>query len=194
MYLFLLLCDVRLQVNKFLPKDSILARTQLEILSLLLLCVEAVPEGFSVDIEPSENPLEQDQMSLWCIADNYTYEHLRWYRLDPRALEEEQGKSTHTAGLDCRSVHQYARALAGRLSFREASNSWTLDFTVASVRLQDEGHYVCEAQSRRSGEKQCLFRYVSVRGERWCTAAWRTRTQREGQAIIEWSSAAAHSG
>lgn len=105
-------------------------------------------------------------MSLWCTADNYTYEHLRWYRLDPQALREEQGKSAHTAGLDCRSVHQYARALGGRLSFREASNSWQLDVSVASVRPQDEGHYVCEAQSRRSGEKQCLFRYVSVRGER----------------------------
>lgn len=132
----------------------------------LCLCFTAVPEGFSVDIEPSENPLEQDRVSLRCSADNYTYEHLRWYRLDPLALQEEQDKYTHTAGLDCKSVHQYARALHGRLSFLEPSNSWMLDFSVPAVRPQDEGHYVCEAQSRRSGEKQCLFQYVSVRGER----------------------------
>lgn len=144
--------------------------------SNLCLYIKAIPEGFSVDIEPSENPLEQDKVSLRCSADNYTYEHLRWYRLDPLALQTEQGKYTHTAGLDCRSVHQYARALDGQLSFLEPSNSWVLDFPVPSVRPQDEGHYVCEAQSRRSGEKQCLFRYVTVRGERG-----RRRTQREGE-------------
>lgn len=168
-----------MQVSKFLTEAP-----EHNLTSFFSVCVKAVPEGFSVDIEPSENPLEQDQMSLWCSADNYTYEHLRWYRLDPRALQEEQGKSTHTVGLDCKSVHQYALALDGRLSFREASNSWKLDFTVASVRPQDEGHYVCEAQSRRSGEKQCLFQYVSVKGERSSTAAWCRRSQREGEAII----------
>lgn len=169
---------MRLQVSKVLKKTS--SCPDHNLTSFLCLYVPAVPEGFSVDIEPSENPLEQDQMSLWCSADNYTYEHLRWYRLDPQALQEEQGRSTHTAGLDCKSVHQYARSLDGRLSFREASNSWMLDFTVPSVQLQDEGHYVCEAQSRRSGEKQCLFRYVSVRGERSSTAARCGRTQTAG--------------
>lgn len=120
-----------------------------------------------MDVAPSESPLEQEPVSLRCSADNYTYEHLRWYRLDPRALQEEQVKYAHAAGLDCRSMHQYARALDGRLSFLEASNSWLLDFSVPAVRPQDEGHYVCEAQSRRNADKQCLFRYVSVRGERW---------------------------
>lgn len=127
------------------------------------LCVfKAIPEGFSVDVQPSENPLEQERVSLCCSADNYTYEQLQWYRLDPRALQDEHGKPRE---LDCKNVHQYAAALDGQLSFQEPSNSWVLDFTVSSVRLQDEGHYVCEAQSRRSGEKQCLFRYISVKGE-----------------------------
>lgn len=112
-----------------------------------------------MDIQPSENPLEQEKVSLCCSADNYTYEQLQWYRLDPRALQDEQEQ-------DCRSVHLYADSLDGQLSFQEPSNSWVLDFTVPSIQLQDEGHYVCKAQSRRSGEKQCLFRYISVKGER----------------------------
>lgn len=116
---------------------------------------QAIPEGFSVDLQPSENQ-EQEKVSLCCRADNYTYESLRWYRLDPRALPGE---------LDCKSVHQYAVTLDSELSFQESSNSWILNFTVLSIRLQDEGHYVCEAQRRRSGEKQCLFKYVSVKGE-----------------------------
>lgn len=114
-----------------------------------------------MDLQPSENQ-EQDKVSLCCRADNYTYQSLRWYRLDPRALPDEQGGPGE---LDCRSVHQYAVALGGELSFQEWSNSWILNFTLLSVQLRDEGHYVCEAQRRRSGKKQCLFRYVSVKGE-----------------------------
>ncbi|XP_078117021.1 vascular endothelial growth factor receptor 3 isoform X1 [Sander vitreus] len=127
---------------------------------LIYFYVTTIPEGFSVDVQPSENPLEQEKVSLCCSADNYTYEQLQWYRLDPQALQDEQGKPQE---LDCRSVHLYANTLDGQLSFQDHSNSWVLDFTIPSIQLQDEGHYVCEAQSRRSGEKQCLFRYVSVK-------------------------------
>uniref|UniRef100_A0AAX7T2H9 Vascular endothelial growth factor receptor 3 n=1 Tax=Astatotilapia calliptera TaxID=8154 RepID=A0AAX7T2H9_ASTCA len=127
---------------------------------LIYFYVTTIPEGFNVDVQQSEYPLEQEKVSLLCSADNYTYEQLHWYRLDPRALQDEEGKPQE---LDCKSVHLYAEALRGGLSFQEPSNSWVLDFTINSIQLQDEGHYVCEAQSRRSGEKQCLFRYISVK-------------------------------
>ncbi|XP_031601091.1 vascular endothelial growth factor receptor 3 isoform X1 [Oreochromis aureus] len=127
---------------------------------LIYFYVTTIPEGFNVDVQQSEYPLEQEKVSLLCSADNYTYEQLHWYRLDPRALQDEEGKPQE---LDCKSVHLYAEALRGELSFQEPSNSWVLDFTINSIQLQDEGHYVCEAQSRRSGEKQCLLRYISVK-------------------------------
>ncbi|XP_032410273.1 vascular endothelial growth factor receptor 3 [Xiphophorus hellerii] len=122
--------------------------------------VTTIPEGFSVDVRPSENPLEQDKVSLSCSADNYTYDQLQWFRLNPQALQDQQGKPQ---GLDCGSVHHYAEPLLAEPSFQPHSNSWVLDFTMESVRLQDEGHYVCKAQGRRSEEKQCLFRYISVK-------------------------------
>lgn len=129
-----------------------------------------------MDLQPSENQ-EQEKVSLCCRADNYTYESLRWYRLDPRALLDEQGRPGE---LDCRSVHQYAVTLDSELSFQESTNSWILNFTLLSIQLQDEGHYACEARRRRSGEKQCLFRHISVKGETgW---AWVTEVQREKQA------------
>nr|XP_033489350.1 vascular endothelial growth factor receptor 3 isoform X2 [Epinephelus lanceolatus] len=127
---------------------------------LIYFYVTTIPEGFSVDVEPSENLLKLDKVSLSCSADNYTYEHLQWYRLNPQALQGKQGKPQE---LDCRSVHLYADSLDGELSFQGLSNSWVLDFTIPLVQLEDEGHYVCEAQSRRNGEKQCLFRYISVK-------------------------------
>lgn len=127
---------------------------------LIYFYVTTVPEGFSVELRPSEEPLEQEAVSLRCGADNYTYEQLQWYRLDPQALQDERGRPLE---LDCRSVHLYADRLEGQLSFLEASNSWLLELGLASLTLQDEGHYVCEVQNRRSREKHCLSKYISVR-------------------------------
>ncbi|MEQ2196257.1 hypothetical protein XENOCAPTIV_010523, partial [Xenoophorus captivus] len=125
-------------------------------------CVINSTEKRLVAVHPSENPLEQEKVSLSCSADNYTYDQLHWYRLNPQALQDQQGKSQ---GLDCSTVHHYAEALQAEPSFQQHSNSWVLDFTMEAIRLQDEGHYVCKAQGRRSEEKQCLFRYISVKGE-----------------------------
>ncbi|KAM9310211.1 LOW QUALITY PROTEIN: vascular endothelial growth factor receptor 3 [Pholidichthys leucotaenia] len=127
---------------------------------LIYFYVTTIPEGFSVDVQPCESPLEQDEVSLCCHADNYTYDQLQWYRLDPKALQDRQGKAQEP---DCSSVHLYADVLPGHLSFRELFNSWVLDFTITSIQLQDEGLYVCEAQSRRNREKQCLSKYISVK-------------------------------
>ncbi|KAM6923628.1 vascular endothelial growth factor receptor 3 [Xenentodon cancila] len=127
---------------------------------LIYFYVTTIPEGFSVGVYPSENPLEQEKVSLCCSADNYTYDQLQWYRLNPQALRDQQDKPQD---LDCMNVHHYATPLQGQPSFQEHSNSWVLDFTIESIRLQDGGHYVCKAGSRRSRDKQCLFRYISVK-------------------------------
>ncbi|XP_045573767.1 vascular endothelial growth factor receptor 3 isoform X1 [Salmo salar] len=127
---------------------------------LIYFYVTTIPEGFSVELGPSEEPLEQEEVSLSCIADNYTYEQLTWYRLDPQALQDESGKPLE---LDCRSVHLYADRLDGQLTYQERSNSWVLEMIVASITLQDEGNYVCEVQNRRSREKHCLRKYIPVK-------------------------------
>uniref|UniRef100_A0A8C2EYQ8 Vascular endothelial growth factor receptor 3 n=1 Tax=Cyprinus carpio TaxID=7962 RepID=A0A8C2EYQ8_CYPCA len=110
--------------------------------------------SFGIEMEPSEDPLEQDLVRLKCNADNYTYENLRWYRLDPQAVPPE---------LDCKSLHQYAGSLGGELSFQTASNNWVLELTFTNIQLQDEGNYVCEVQNRRSGEKHCHRKYIPVK-------------------------------
>lgn len=124
--------------------------------------IKAIPEGFSLTVHPSEDPLEQESVSLRCTADNYTHDQLQWYLLNLQALQDQQDKPQE---LDCRSVHLYAKLLQGQPSFQEQTNSWALNFSIESAQLQDKGHYVCRARSRRSGEKHCLFRYIFVRGE-----------------------------
>ncbi|TRY81334.1 hypothetical protein DNTS_029760 [Danionella cerebrum] len=121
---------------------------------LIYFYVTPIPEGFGIEMEPSEDPLEQEHVKLRCNAVNYTYENLRWYRLDPHAVPPE---------LDCKSLHQYAKFLEGRLSFQTASENWVLELNITNIQLQDEGNYVCEVQNRHTGEKHCHRKYIPVR-------------------------------
>uniref|UniRef100_A0A4W4F6C2 Vascular endothelial growth factor receptor 3 n=1 Tax=Electrophorus electricus TaxID=8005 RepID=A0A4W4F6C2_ELEEL len=109
--------------------------------------------SFNIEMEPVEEPLELDSVRLKCSADNYTYNNMRWYRLDPQAMPPE----------DCKSLYQYAKVLGGELSFQASRNSWVLELNFTSVQLQDEGNYVCEVQNQRSGEKHCHRKYLSVK-------------------------------
>lgn len=125
------------------------------------LSLAAIPEGFGIELHPSEEPVERELVSLRCSADNYTYEHLQWYRLDPRTLRDDNGSPLV---LDCKSVHLYADPLDGELSFEAASNNWVLELTIPHILLHEEGDYVCEVQNRRSGEKHCHRKYITVQG------------------------------
>ena len=72
----------------------------------------AIPDGFSIESEPSEEPLEGQAVRLSCRADNYTYEHLHWYRLNLSTLHDAQGNPLL---LDCKNVHLFATPLAASL-------------------------------------------------------------------------------
>ncbi|KAF7707139.1 vascular endothelial growth factor receptor 3 isoform X2 [Silurus meridionalis] len=120
---------------------------------IIYFYVTTIPEGFGIDMEPLEELLELKPVNLKCSADNYTYENLRWYRLDPQAVPPE----------DCKSLHQYAEPLVGNLSFDSYTNNWVLELSIPKVHLQDEGNYVCEVQNRQSGDKHCHRKYISVK-------------------------------
>lgn len=67
---------------------------------LIYFYVTTIPDGFSIESEPSEDPLEGQSVRLSCRADNYTYEHLRWYRLNLSTLHDAQGNPLL---LDCKT-------------------------------------------------------------------------------------------
>lgn len=121
---------------------------------LIYFYVTTIPEGFGIELEPSEEPLEQELLRLKCSADNYTYEELHWYRLDPHIVPPE---------LDCRSLHHYGVELWGELFFEAANNNWVLELTIRSLQPSDEGNYVCQVRSRRTGEKHCHRKYLPVK-------------------------------
>ncbi|EGW02874.1 Vascular endothelial growth factor receptor 3, partial [Cricetulus griseus] len=97
---------------------------------------------------------------LSCRADNYTYEHLRWYRLHLSTLHDAQGNPLL---LDCKNVHLYATPLEANLEEAEpGARHTTLSLNIPRVAPEHEGDYVCEVQDRRSQDKHCHKKYLSV--------------------------------
>ncbi|XP_036857962.2 vascular endothelial growth factor receptor 3 isoform X3 [Manis javanica] len=127
---------------------------------LIYFYVTTIPDGFSIESEPSEEHLEGQAVRLSCRADNYTYEHPRWYRLNLSTLHDAHGNPLL---LDCKNVHLFATPLAA--SLEEAApgeRHTTLSLTIPHVAPEHEGDYVCEVQDRRSRDKHCHKKYLSV--------------------------------
>lgn len=130
----------------------------------------AIPDGFSIKSEPSDELLEGQAVRLSCQADSYTYEDLRWYRLNLSTLHHHEDDATAPPGnpplLDCKNVHLFATPLAASLEEATASvRHATLTLTIPHVAPEHEGDYVCEVRDRRSHDKHCHKKYLSVQGE-----------------------------
>ncbi|XP_049730523.1 vascular endothelial growth factor receptor 3 isoform X1 [Elephas maximus indicus] len=127
---------------------------------LIYFYVTTIPDGFSIEIEPSEEPLEGQAVRLSCQADNYTYEHLRLYRLNLSTLHDAQGNPLL---LDCKNVHLFATPLDATLEeAAPGARHATLCLSIPRVAPEHEGDYVCEVQDRRSHDKHCHKKYLSV--------------------------------
>uniref|UniRef100_A0A7N4PBZ1 Vascular endothelial growth factor receptor 3 n=1 Tax=Sarcophilus harrisii TaxID=9305 RepID=A0A7N4PBZ1_SARHA len=126
---------------------------------LIYFYVTTIPHGFTIESEPSEEPVEGQDLTLSCKADNYTYENLQWYRLNLSTLHDAQGNPLL---LDCKNVHLYATRLEGQLSSTPGSRHATLRLALPRIAPDEEGDYVCEVQDRRSHEKHCHKKYISV--------------------------------
>ncbi|XP_069055619.1 vascular endothelial growth factor receptor 3 isoform X1 [Pleurodeles waltl] len=126
---------------------------------LIYFYVTTIPDGFRVELHPSEEPVEGQNVSLSCKADNYTYENLQWYRLDLQTLHDAEG---NPLVLDCKNVHLHATRLQGELHFDSESNNAALVMNIPAITIEEEGEYVCEMQNRKTREKHCHMKYIAV--------------------------------
>ncbi|CAJ0920656.1 unnamed protein product, partial [Ranitomeya imitator] len=126
---------------------------------LVYFYVTTIPDGFAIDPEPSKEPIEGQNLSLSCLSDKYTYENMQWYRLNFHTLNGAEG---NPLVLECKNVHQYADRMEGKLQYQEGSSNATLILNIPKLSIKDEGAYVCEVQNRKTREKHCQKKYISV--------------------------------
>lgn len=80
---------------------------------------------------------------LSCRADNYTYEHLHWYRLNLSTLH---GRRATPLLLDCKNVHLFATPLAASLEEGAPGSPRHAHPHHPQCGTEHEGDYVCEVQ------------------------------------------------
>ncbi|XP_046893079.1 vascular endothelial growth factor receptor 2 isoform X2 [Hypomesus transpacificus] len=126
-----------------------------------------VTRGLELSVSPSPEPIEQDQVVLRCKADPLLYRNLAWFRL-ANVSETEP----HLAVQPCRTLALPARPLPARplpqalpqaLLAGLGDTNVSLELPLANVSRRDEGLYVCQLESIKTGEKTCLLRHLTLK-------------------------------
>ncbi|XP_067843475.1 vascular endothelial growth factor receptor 2 isoform X2 [Heptranchias perlo] len=118
-----------------------------------------VTKGLEINLQPTDHPIEKDNVTLQCRADRFTYKNLKWYRLHPTILQSYRGT---LAILPCEHLQRDAQEMTWRVISGHMIENITVELSFNNVSLQDQGVYLCEAQNKKTGEKHCVMKTLSV--------------------------------
>ncbi|XP_028259922.1 vascular endothelial growth factor receptor 2 isoform X2 [Parambassis ranga] len=117
-----------------------------------------VTRGLEVSMSPSNEPLEEDHVVLRCKADKLIYGNLTWFRVT-NVSDSEQVAAVQP----CRSLTLQQRPISQAVMYRVQGTNMTLELSLPNATHQDEGLYACQVVNKKSGEKTCLLRRLSLR-------------------------------
>ncbi|XP_067891290.1 vascular endothelial growth factor receptor 2 isoform X2 [Heterodontus francisci] len=121
-----------------------------------------VTKGLEMNLQPTDHPIENDNVTLQCKADRFTYENLKWYKLHPTILQSCHG---NLAILPCEHLQRDAQQMTWRMIAGHKTENITIELSFSNVSLQDQGVYLCEAQNKKTGEKHCMMKTLSVEAQ-----------------------------
>ncbi|XP_008831540.1 vascular endothelial growth factor receptor 2 [Nannospalax galili] len=115
-----------------------------------------VTKGPEITLQPSAQPTEQENVSLWCTADRTTFENLMWYKLGSQATSVPMGESLTPV---CKNLNALWKQNA--TMFANSTND-ILIMMFQNVSLQDQGDYICSAQDRKTKKRHCVVRQLTI--------------------------------
>ncbi|XP_029988219.1 vascular endothelial growth factor receptor 2 isoform X1 [Sphaeramia orbicularis] len=118
-----------------------------------------VTRGLELTLSPSDEPLEEDDVTLRCKADRLIYGNLAWYRVN-NVSESEQVAAVQP----CRSLALQPTPLSQAVLCDTKDANMTLVLPLPSVSTQDEGLYACQVENIKTKERTCLLRRLSLKG------------------------------
>uniref|UniRef100_UPI00398F5E54 vascular endothelial growth factor receptor 2 n=1 Tax=Pristiophorus japonicus TaxID=55135 RepID=UPI00398F5E54 len=121
-----------------------------------------VTKGLEMNLQPTDHPIEKDNVTLQCRADRFTYLNLKWYKLHPTILQRHRGT---LAILPCEHLQRDAQEMTWRMIAGHKTENITVELSFGNVSLQDQGVYLCEAQNKKTGEKNCVMKTLSVEAQ-----------------------------
>ncbi|XP_072352881.1 vascular endothelial growth factor receptor 2 isoform X1 [Scyliorhinus torazame] len=121
-----------------------------------------VTKGLEINLQPTDHPIEEDNVSLQCKADRFTYENLKWYKIHPTILQSCRG---NLAILPCKDLQRDAEQMTWRMVSGDKTENITIELLFGNISLQDQGVYLCEAQNKKTGERHCMMKTLSVEAQ-----------------------------
>ncbi|KAK2835864.1 hypothetical protein Q5P01_016348 [Channa striata] len=118
-----------------------------------------VTSGLEVSVSPSNEPTEEDNVTMRCRADELIYSNLTWFRVT-NISESEQVQLVQP----CRSLTLQQKPVSQTALSTQQGTNVTLELLLPNASRQDEGLYACQVVTISTGEKTCLLRRLSLRG------------------------------
>lgn len=130
------------------------------LFSFLIVC-PSLSGGLQVSVSPSNEPLEDDHVTMRCKADRLIYSKLAWFRVI-NISESEQVASVQP----CSSLKLQPKPLLQAVLSTLRGTNVTLELPLPNASRRDEGLYACQVENIKTGERTCLLRRLSLKGEK----------------------------
>ncbi|XP_030627154.1 vascular endothelial growth factor receptor 2 [Chanos chanos] len=116
-----------------------------------------VTRGLDLNVLPSKEPIEEDNVVLRCIADQLQYRNLTWYKLNVSKTE------AFPLAVPCRILQLPSVPLLKAQSLVHQGANATLELFLENALPQDEGLYVCQVENVATRERTCLLHNLTLK-------------------------------
>ncbi|XP_069833732.1 vascular endothelial growth factor receptor 2 [Dendropsophus ebraccatus] len=116
-----------------------------------------VTRGLDVSMHPRGRLTERVNVTLKCSADKFTYGHLIWYK---RKSPGARGWAMHACG-DTANLIKMNQA-----TIDVNGEYLTLELTLHNISQDDQGHYDCEAQEKKTRRKRCFTTELTIHAQK----------------------------
>ncbi|XP_066575995.1 vascular endothelial growth factor receptor 2 isoform X2 [Amia ocellicauda] len=116
-----------------------------------------VTRGLELNVLPTAEPIERDNVVLQCKADRLIYGNLKWFRLGKSPL------NTGTTVQPCKHFNLAEESLCQATLSEPRGTNVTLELSLHNMSHKDQGPYVCQVENIKTKEKTCLFKQLSLK-------------------------------
>ncbi|XP_015201463.1 vascular endothelial growth factor receptor 2 isoform X1 [Lepisosteus oculatus] len=116
-----------------------------------------VTRGLELNLLPTSEPIERDNVALQCKADRLIYGNLKWFKM--KSNNFQRGPSMQP----CQRLNLSEQShLKGTLS-EPGGAKVTLELDLRNVSHKDQGLYVCQVENTKTKEKTCLIKHLFLK-------------------------------